>query len=217
LAAILLVFAPSSAAADGLIPRFALNASDLELNRLAQPNTYFDKAGRKFAVIGLESGAFEAWAYPLKLLRNFEFSFLIGSSTQPIAGKDIVRFISATPAATTLTYAFQSFTVKATYFAAIDEPGAVILLAVDTTEPLTVVCSFLPVLQPMWPAGIGGQYAAWDGGLKAYVISEPTRKNHGLVGSPAAEGISYTPAHMLSDTPNQFKIRIEDKFVARGK
>ena len=216
-AAVLLASAVSSAAADGLIPRFALAASDLELSRLAQPNTYFDKAGRKFAVIGLESGAFEAWAYPLKLLRNFEFSFLIGSSTQPIAGRDIVRFVAATPAATTLTYAFQSFTVKATYITAVGEPGAVILLAVDTTEPLTVVCSFLPVLQPMWPAGIGGQYASWDGDLKAYIISEPTRKNHGLVGSPAAEGISYTPAHMLSDTPNQFKIQVKDKSITRGK
>ena len=217
LAGALLVSAVSSSAAEGLIPRFELVKSDLELSRLAQPNTYFDKVGRKFAVIGVESGSFEAWAYPLKLLRNFEFSFLIGSSTQPIAGKDIVRFVSVTPAATTLTYAFQSFTVKATYIAAVDEPGALILLAVDTTEPLTVVCSFLPVLQPMWPAGLGGQYASWDGKLKAYIISEPTRKNHGLVGSPAAEGISYTPAHMLSDTPNQFKILVGDKNATRGK
>lgn len=214
---LLLSSAVAAVAAEGLIPRFELASSDLEIRRLAQPNTYFDKTGRKFAILGFESGSFEAWAYPLKLLRNFEFSFLIGSSTQPIAGKDIVRTISATPAATTLTYAFQSFTVKATYVAAVDEPGAVILLAVDTTEPLTIVCSFLPVLQPMWPAGIGGQYASWDGGLKAYIISEPTRKNHGLVGSPAAQGISYTPAHMLSDTPNQFKVLIENKDAARGK
>jgi hypothetical protein len=214
---ILLYSAVSAGADEGLIPRFDLASSDLELHRLAQPNTYFDKAGRKFAILGTESGSFEAWAYPLKLLRNFEFSFLIGSSTQPILGKDIVRYVSATPAATTLTYVFQSFTVKATYVTAVDEPGAVILLAVDTTEPLTIVCSFLPVLQPMWPAGIGGQYASWDGGLKAYIISEPTRKNHGLVGSPAAHGISYTPAHMLSDTPNQFKIPIETKETTREK
>jgi glycogen debranching enzyme len=194
--------------AGGPIPQFKLDPSDIELSRPAQPDTYFDKCGRKFAILGYESGAFEAWAYPLKLLRNFEFSFLIGSSTQPILGRDIVRFISVTPAATTLTYAFQSFTVKATYIAAIDEPGAVIVLAADTTEPLTIVCSFLPVLQPMWPAGLGGQYAFWDDGLKAYLIGEPTRKNHGYVGSPAARGISYTPAHMLSDSPNQFKIEI---------
>ncbi len=201
----------------GLIPRFELEPCPIGLERPAQPNTYFDKVGRKFAILGLESGSFEAWAYPLKLVRNFELSFLIGSNTQPIAGKEIVRTISATPAATALTYTFQSFTVQAVFIASIHEPGAIILLAVDTTEPLTIVCSFLPVLQPMWPAGIGGQYASWDNKLKAYLISEPSRKNHGYVGSPAAQGISYTPAHMLSDSPNQFKIALENKEAAKGK
>jgi len=79
------------------------------------------------------------------------------------------------------------------------------------------VAGFLPVLQPMWPAGIGGQYAYWDDKLKAYLISEPTRKNHGFIGSPAAQGISYTPAHMLSDTPNEFTIAVNDPAAVRGK
>jgi glycogen debranching enzyme len=201
----------------GLIPRFELEPCEIGLERPAQPNTYFDKVGRKFAILGYESGTFEAWAYPLKLVRNFELSFLIGSSTRPISAKEIVRYVSATPAATTLTYTFQSFTVKAIFITSIEEPGAIILLAVDTTEPLTIICSFLPVLQPMWPAGIGGQYAYWDNDLKAYLISEPTRKNHGYIGSPAAQGISYTPAHMLSDSPNEFKIVVENKDAVKGR
>jgi hypothetical protein len=199
---------------DGAVPRFRIEPTDINLSRLAQPFTYFDKVGRTFAILGLESGNFEAWAYPLKILRGFEFSFLLGSSTASVQGRDIVRSISVDPAVTTLTFAYQSFTVRAHYITAINDPGAVILLEVDSTEPLTVVCSFLPVLQPMWPAGIGGQYAYWDDGLKAYVISEPTGKNHGFVGSPVARGISYTPAHMLSDAPNQFKIEVTDPVAA---
>ncbi len=206
-----------SLAQQGLIPAFKLESNDLELTRLAQPSTYFDKVGRKFAILGFESGSFEAWGYPLKLVRNFEFSFFIGSSTEPIRAKDIVRYISATPEATTLTFTYQSFTVKAIYITPVGEAGAIILLDVDSTEPLTIVCSFLPVLQPMWPAGIGGQYAYWDTNMKAYLISEPTRKNHAYVGSPAAEGISYTPAHMLSDYPNQFKIQIHHPDSLQGK
>ncbi|MDH4273015.1 MAG: hypothetical protein OEW18_13670, partial [Candidatus Aminicenantes bacterium] len=89
-----------STAQDGLIPEFGIERDDLTLSRLAQPNTYFDKAGHKFALLGLEGGAFEAWAYPLKLLRNFEFSFLLENSTRPIPAKDIVRFVEVTPAAT---------------------------------------------------------------------------------------------------------------------
>ena len=206
-----------SRAQEGLIPAFSIERDDLALGRPAQPNTYFDKAGRRFAILGLESGTFEAWAYPLKLLRNFGFSFLLKNSTRPIPAKDIVRFIEVTPAATTLTYTYQSITVKATYVTAIEDPGAVVLLDIGATEPLTVVAGFLPVLQPMWPAGIGGQYAFWDDRLKAYLISEPTRKNHAFVGSPAAQGISYTPAHMLSDMPNEFTITIDDPAAVEGK
>jgi Mannosylglycerate hydrolase MGH1-like glycoside hydrolase domain len=211
------LFPMLSIAQRGSISAFPLERDDLTLGRTAQPNTYFDKAGRRFAILGLESGTFEAWAYPLKLIRNFELSFLLRNSSRPIPAKELVRSIEVTPAATTLTYACQSFTVKATYVTAIDDPGAVVLLGIDSTEPLTIVAGFLPVLQPMWPAGIGGQFASWDDELKAYLISEPTRKNHGFVGSPAAQGISYTPAHMLSDSPNEFTIVIDDPAVVEGK
>ena len=203
--------------AEGTVPEFRITRGDLELSRPAQPQTPFDKVGRKFALLGYESGAFEAWAYPLKLIRNFELSFLLGTSTVPIQGRDIVRFVSVQPAVTTLTYTYQSFTVKAHFIAPVEEPGVVILLDIDSTEPLTIVCGFIPVLQPMWPAGLGGQYAYWDDGLKAYLISEPTRKNHGFLGSPAARGISYTPAHMLSDVPNQFKVEIADPRSVVGR
>ena len=208
--------AENPSAPAGTVPRLAIERSDLVLERVARPGAPFDKVGRKFAILAEEGGSFEAWAWPLKLVRNFSFSFLLGSSTTPIAGRDIVRSIEAEPAVTTLTFTHQDFTVRAHFAAAVDRPGAVILLAVDSDRPLTVVCGFLPVLQPMWPAGIGGQYAYWDDGLKAYLISEPRRMNHGFVGSPAARGISETPAHMLSDVPNQFKIEIPDAKAVAG-
>jgi len=208
---------PTPEAAAGLVEAFPIILDDLKLERLAQPFSPWDKAGRRFAFIGFEAGSLEAWAYPLKLVRNFELSFLIGSSTQPIRGRDIVRRIITTPAATILSFTYQSFTVRAIFIASINEPGGLILLDIATDEPLTVVVSFLPVLQPMWPAGLGGQYAYWDQDLKAYLISEPTRKNQAYVGSPAAEGISYTPAHMLSDAPSEFIIRLHKPEEAKGK
>lgn len=204
-------------AQEGTIPLFQLEHNPITLNRLAQPGTPFDKVGRKFAVLADESGSFEAWAYPLKIFRNFGFSFFVGSSTRPIPGKDIVRYISVTPEATTLTYTYQSFTVDATFITPVDEPGSMILLHVDSNHPLTIVCGFLPVLQPMWPAGIGGQFAYWDDKQKAYIISESKGQNHGFIGSPAASGLSYTPAHMLSDAPNEFKIEISDPDSTREK
>jgi hypothetical protein len=207
----------TAGAQEGLIPAFRLESNDLRLHRLAQPGTPFDKVGRRFAVLGDEGGSFEAWAYPLKLLRNFTFSFFIGSSTRAIAAADIVRYIDVTPEATVLTFTYQSFTAKAIFITPIRNPGALILLEVESTEPLSVVCGFLPVLQPMWPAGMGGQYAVWDNNLKAYIISESSRKNHALVGSPAASGLSYTPAHMLSDSPSEFRIDITAPERLKGK
>jgi glycogen debranching enzyme len=206
-------------AQEGTIPSFDLEANPITLNRLACPGTPFDKVGRKFAVLADEGGSFEAWAYPLKILRNFTFSFLAGNSTRPILARDIVRYVTVTPEATTLTFTYQSFTVTATFITPVDESGGIILLKVDSTHPLTIICGFLPVLQPMWPAGLGGQFAYWDAEQKAYIISESTGKNHGFIGSPAARGLSYTPAHMLSDVPNEFMIEIadpqlyEDKFI----
>jgi len=202
---------------EGYHPSFSLVIDDLKLERLAQPFSPWDKAGRCFAFIGNEGGSFEAWAYPLKLVRNFELSFILGSSTQPIRGRDIVREIIVTPAATIFKYTYQSFTVRAIFVAAIEAPGGLILLDISSDEPLTIVASFFPVLQPMWPAGLGGQYTYWDKELKAYLISEPTRKNHAYIGSPAAEGISYTPAHMLADRPSEFLIRIAEPKQVREK
>lgn len=197
-------------AMNGTIPVFPIEPGKIAIGKLAQPFTPFDKVGRKFAILGYESGTFEAWAYPLKLFRNFQFSFYLENSTRPIIAVDIVRYIDISPEATTITYVHQSFTVRATYITPVNEAGAMILLYVDSVVPLKIVCSFLPVLQPMWPAGLGGQYAYWDDDLKAYVISEASHQNYCIVGSPAANGISYTPAHMLSDYPNEFTIEIKD-------
>ena len=71
------------------IPSFKLEKNDLELTRLAQPLQYFDKIGKRAGIMGFESGTFELWVWPWKPLRNFELSFLLGTSTQPILAKDI--------------------------------------------------------------------------------------------------------------------------------
>lgn len=195
----------------GSIPAFMIEDSPVELERLAQANTYTDKVGRKFALLGNEAGWFEGWAWPLKLFRDLRLSFFVAESTTPIAAADIVQRIEVGPAATTITYVYQSFTVQAHVVTAIDEPGAVILLDVDASHPMSIVVGFIPTMQPMWPAGVGGQYARWYEEEQAYLISEASRLNHGYVGSPAGRGMSYTPAHMLGEDPNEFRIDIPDE------
>ena len=206
---LLTIFFANLSAQTGLINKFDLQQNDLTITRPAQPNQYMDKIGQKAALLGFENGSFEMWIWPWKVLRNFEIQFFVGTTTQPILAKDILRDISVTPEATTLTFVYESFTVKEIIFIPHDKPGAIILLDVNTTTPLTIVPGFMPVMQPQWPAGIGGQYSYWDDGINAYVISESQQRGLFLCGSPVAQQMAAPPAHMFADNPIQFKIDIK--------
>ncbi|MBI5215299.1 MAG: hypothetical protein HY960_06060 [Ignavibacteriae bacterium] len=191
------------------ISAFDFKPNDLELSRLAQPNQYFDKIGRRAGLMGYESGQFEMWVWPWKPFRNFELQFFLGTSTQPILAKDIVRTISVTPELTTLTYTYESFTVKEHIFIPRNEPGAILLLDVHSTTPLSIIPGFIPVMQPMWPCGVGGQFSYWEDDVKAYLISEPQYRSVFLCGSPAGTQMAAPPAHMFADNPIQFRIDIK--------
>lgn len=190
------------------IPAFEIEPNDLELSRVAQPTQYFDKIGKRAGLMGYESGTFEAWVWPWKPLRNFELSFLLGASTEPILAKDIVRTISVTPEVTTLTYTYESFTVKEHILVPRDEPGAILLLDIYSTTPLSIIPGFLPVMQPMWPAGIGGQFSYWDDDVNGYVLSEGQWRAEFICGCPAGQQMAAPPAHMFADNPLQFKIDV---------
>ena len=215
---LLLILTLTISAQTGLINKFEIKPNDLALTRPAQPNQYMDKIGRKAALMGFENGSFEMWIWPWKVLRNFDIQFFVGTTTQPIMSKDILRDITVTPEATTITFVYESFTVKEIIFVPHDKPAAIILLDVNTTNPLTIVPGFMPVMQPQWPAGIGGQYSYWDDDMKAYIISESQQRGLFLCGSPVAEQMAAPPAHMFADNPIQFKMEIKpgdakDKFI----
>ena len=197
----------------GLIPKFELKKNDIELTRLAQPSQYFDRIGRKAALMGFEDGTFEMWVWPWKPLRNFQLLFFVGSSTTPILPKDIVKTISVTPEAVALTYSYESFTVKEIIMVPVEEKGALILLDVNTTIPLKIVPGFIPVMQPQWPAGIGGQYSYWDDDVKGYIISESRQRALFICGSPLGQQMTAPPAHMFADNPIQFKIEVKPEEV----
>jgi len=59
------VLAQSGPGPEGTVPGFKIGTGELALRRHAQPQTPFDKVGRRFALLGFEGGGFEAWAYPL--------------------------------------------------------------------------------------------------------------------------------------------------------
>src|SRR5690348_2665265 len=56
-----------------------------ELLRPARPWEFLDAVGKHSAILGNESGLFEAWVYPIKLFRDFDLTFVAGDRRIPAA------------------------------------------------------------------------------------------------------------------------------------
>jgi hypothetical protein len=69
---------------------------DVDLTGPARPHGFISAIGRRAALIGTETGSFEAWAWPLKLLHGFELAFKTPLYDQPIPARDIARSVTST-------------------------------------------------------------------------------------------------------------------------
>ena len=189
--------------------KFEIHQSDMELTGLARPGVFCEAIGKKAALLGTEQGVFEAWVYPFRILHDLQLFVQLRGQSQPFELGTIARQVTVRPEATTITYSHPNFTICQTFFVPINEPGMVILLDIDTNEPMTVIVNFLPDLKPMWPAGLGGQFCYWDDKTRAYIISESRWKYSGLIGCPEGAPRSVTLAHQLTTAPTQFAIEVE--------
>ena len=126
----------------------------------------------------------EAWVYPLKLLRDFHLVFHTDGRVLP--AETLVRTVIVHPESSTLVYAGDTFSVRATFFVPVGEPGAIILLDTETEQPLEIEARFLRDFQLEWPAGLGGTYSFWDNDQHAFYLGEETRKFSAFIGSPTA-------------------------------
>jgi len=191
----------------GSVKTFDIDKDFLYLSRFPT-NNYFDQIGRKFAILGEETGDIEVWGFPVKILKSLELSFILPDRAEPEKGYKFLNRFEATPDTKIITYSNQYFTLKEIIIVSRNLPGAILLLDFSCVKPVEVIVNFIPSLQPMWPAGIGGQYCFWDESLNAYVISESSRKLNAIIGSPFSKKISSPPAHQFSDRPYQFKIQL---------
>jgi glycogen debranching enzyme len=159
-------------------------SKSLELSRSVRSSEFLPVVGTRAALFGNESGVMEAWVYPLKLLREFHLQFHVNGRALP--AETLARAVSVRPESSTIAYASDTFTVRETFFVPLQEPGAIILLDVETEQPLEIEASFVRDFQLEWPAAIGGTYMSWDASLRAFALGEETKKFSALVGSPTA-------------------------------
>jgi glycogen debranching enzyme len=166
--------------------------------------------GSHAGLFGDETGRFEAWAYPLKIFRDFHLTFHVGDRALP--AESLARTLTVRPESATILYAGDSFRVRETLCVPISEAGAVILLEVETEQPLEVEAAFIADFQLEWPAALGGTFIDWDGKQRAFVFGEETHKFAALVGSPTATDSHLSYQTNYSSSPdNSLRLGVTQK------
>ncbi len=201
----LLLFSPLLLPAQTL--KFSLHPSTTPLRQSVRPQNYFDVLGRRAAFSAREDGRSEFWIFPFQIFKQLNLRYQLPDMQAPASLHPYAGEIEVLPERKTILFSHPLFTLKAHFIVPVDKPAGIILLDIDSAVDLTVSVSLLPTLRPMWPAGMGGQYAFWNQELQAYLISESRRQYTAVIGSPNAAQHTSPPAHALAEQPIVFSIR----------
>ena len=182
----------------------------IDITRPVRPWEFLSAVGKRAGVFGNESGRFEAWVYPLKILRQFHLNFHVAGEV--LSAESLARSITVRPESTSILYAGDTFRVRETFFTPVDEPGALVLFDVETEQPLEIEASFIRDFQLQWPAALGGTYSAWSPEQHAFAMGEERKKFAALVGSPTAEEVVEQYLTNYSESQeNSFRLGVTAK------
>ncbi len=199
---------PAPAAPPG-IPRFELPNSGLEWKAPVHPLKFFDATGHRAGVFGKQTGQYEAWIYPIKVLHGLRLEFRQEGMPEPVRGEAYLEQIIARPESTTLVYVHPRFTVRQIIWTPLDEPAIVNFFDVDSDKPLAITVKFVPDFKPMWPASLGGQYTYWMAEEKAFGITDGTSKPTAVVGSPSVGAFTEHMDHSMVGGEMLLQLRVE--------
>jgi glycogen debranching enzyme len=168
-----------------------------------QPARFIAVHGRRSALFGYSEHGLEVWAYPLQVVDSLGVAFRQQGATMQIDGRSVLRRIEYRPEAVTRVYVGPDFVVREKLFVPLDARGAILSYEVDGARTVDIVVRFNPVLNLMWPAGIGGQEAAWNAAASGYLLSEPLHRYTALVTSPNIIAHDETPnaTRRVGDSP----------------
>ena len=184
----------------------------LRLTRALRPWEFLSATGQQAAFLGHEDGKMEAWVYPLKLVRDLHLIF--HETGRDVPGEALARSIEVKPESTSILYADDTFQVRETFFAPVKENGAVILIEVDTEQPLDIEVTFIRDFQLEWPGAIGGTYIENLPGGHGFLFGEESRRFAGMIGSP-------TGGSLREEYQTNYSDAVESSFrlgsIAKGK
>jgi glycogen debranching enzyme len=164
------------------------------------PRRFVSVHGRRAAIFGYSQDGLEIWAYPFQILTGLRVRFRSEGTTTSIEGVAALRRIVYTPEAIIRIYAGPDFIVREKLFVPLDDPGAIVSYEVESSRPVDIVVRFIPVLDLMWPAAVGGQEAIWNPASSAYLLSEASHRFTASIGSPDIVTHDDTPNRTVSNS-----------------
>ncbi|HLK20064.1 MAG TPA: hypothetical protein VKT81_13985 [Bryobacteraceae bacterium] len=195
------------------IPKFTLAHDPLTITRMVEPSKPFTVAGEYGAIFGEQSGTFEAWLYPVKILSAFSITAELADYPVPIDVTAHAAAIEVAPAMTTITYSHAAFTVKQHMFASRGNAGPVVLFEIDSVRPMHLTFRFKPEMLRAWPApNFGTPGVEWVGNGGYYVLHTDNPDFSGLVAMPRAEPGILAPYQERPHTyATEFKLSFDPK------
>ena len=194
-----------------VLPAAAQQAPRLpQLSRSVRDAEFVSAVGRRAALLGTAEGQFEAWVYPLKILRNLHVRFHTDGRIVP--AESLARTVITRPESSTIVYSDASFQVRETLFVPVREPGAIITYEIRTVRPLEVEVAFRPDFQLEWPAALGPSHLSWDVEKHALLFAAQNCPHAALVGSPTASEPNFqNGSNQSASEENSFLLGVTER------
>jgi glycogen debranching enzyme len=157
--------------------RLALQTDSVE------PRRFVAVHGRRSVIMGYPESGLEVWGYPFQIISNYQLGFRPIGAVAESDGRLLLRRIDYRPDSVTRVYIGPDYIVREKLFVPLDQAAAVLSYEVESPKPIDIEIHFLPVLNLMWPAAIGGQNSHWNADVPGYVIAEPLHGFTAVVGS----------------------------------
>ncbi|HLH06811.1 MAG TPA: hypothetical protein VKW78_06225 [Terriglobales bacterium] len=201
------------------VPRFPLSEGPLHIHQIASPNQPFTVAGDRGAAFGSQSGEFELWQFPMKLLHGLRIQADLQNYDVPLDVNALSSSIDVYPDHTTITFAHAAIVVKEHIFAPRNTPagtqGVVVMFEINSTRPGTIHFFFEPDLVREWPASNFGHPSAewvkvqWG---DCYVLHTENAEHYAMIAMPRADhGILPPYQERPHSYPLEFRIAFDPK------
>lgn len=211
------VFAAYATAADLVPPAdFSQAPETLKIVSNCSPQKPWTVAGEHGALFGRQSGEFEAWLWPVKILSHFKIRAELDHYAVPIDVNALAAEIEVRPAETVITYSHAAFTIRQHMFAAramkAPATGAAVFFEIDSIRPMEITFSFVPEMLRMWPApNFGRPNGEWlaEGQSGAYVLHTDNPKFSAVVAMPRTKPGILVP---YQEHPQTYPLELKLKY-----